>query len=189
MTSLSRRHLLQLSALGAASTGFAAALPADLAWAAAPGLAEGLAAAGDVGPGSTAPIRPFPLADVRLGNGLLQSKRDRTKAFLRAYDERRFLVLFNNQAGRTNPSGVAVPGGWEDGGLLSGHWAGHYMTALAQAYADQGEAVYKTKLDWMVTELAACQTAITVRMSGGGGSGGEEPAPVIDRVPGNLAAR
>ncbi|WP_354905696.1 hypothetical protein, partial [Dactylosporangium sp. NPDC006015] len=29
--------------------------------------------------------------------------------------------------GRSNPSGVNVPGGWEDGGLLSGHWAGHTM--------------------------------------------------------------
>ncbi|MEV6846639.1 beta-L-arabinofuranosidase domain-containing protein [Actinoplanes sp. NPDC051411] len=156
MIPLNRRQLLQLSALGAASAGLVTALPPGAVWAAAPA---------DVGPGSTAPVRPFPLSDVRLGNGLLQTKRDRTKAFLRAYDERRFLVLFNNQAGRPNPAGVAVPGGWEDGGLLSGHWTGHYMTALAQAYADQGEAVYKTKLDWMVTELAACQAAITARLS------------------------
>jgi DUF1680 family protein len=182
VTSLSRRHLLQLSALGAAAgTGFFATMPPGAAWA-APALDLT-----DVGPGSTAPVRPFPLGDVRLGNGLLQTKRDRTKAFLRAYDERRFLVLFNNQAGRPNPAGVAVPGGWEDGGLLSGHWAGHYMTALAQAYADQGEAVYKTKLDWMVTELAACQAAITARMSTGGG-GGEEPAPVIGRVAGKFGS-
>ncbi|MFF5289712.1 beta-L-arabinofuranosidase domain-containing protein [Paractinoplanes globisporus] len=175
MTSLNRRQLFQLSALSAASAGFLAALP--------PGAASA-AMSIDLGPGSTAPVRPFPLGDVRLGNGLLQTKRDRTKAFLRAYDERRFLVLFNNQAGRPNPAGVAVPGGWEDGGLLSGHWAGHYLTALAQAYADQGEAVYKTKLDWMVTELAACQAAITARLGGTGG--GEQPAPVIGRVPGKF---
>src|SRR5690606_20430492 len=78
-----------------------------------------------VGAGSTAPVRPFTLGDVTLGRGLLQEKRDRMKAYLRQFDERRFLVLFNNQAGRPNPPGVSVPGGWEDGGLLSGHWTGH----------------------------------------------------------------
>lgn len=120
--------------------------------------------AADLGPGGSAPVRPFRLGDVRLGDGLLQEKRDRIKRFLREYDERRFLVLFNSQAGRPNPRGITPPGGWEDGGLLSGHWTGHFMTALSQAYADQNEAIFKTKLDWMVAELAACQDAITARM-------------------------
>jgi DUF1680 family protein len=137
------------------------------------------------GTGRRAPVQPFALRDVRLGAGLLQEKRDRIKTFIRLYDERRFLVLFNNQAARPNPGGVDVPGGWEDGGLLSGHWAGHYLTALAQAYADQGEAAYKSKLDWMVAELAACQDAITARMSGGAPGGGDPPAPEIGRVPGH----
>ncbi|MGN9911340.1 beta-L-arabinofuranosidase domain-containing protein [Phytohabitans sp. LJ34] len=155
---------------------------------AAPAAGAAFALAADPGPGGTAPVRPFSLAQVRLGSGLLQEKRDRVKNFLRSYDERRFLVLFNNQAGRPNPAGVSVPGGWEDGGLLSGHWAGHYMTALAQAYADQGEAVFKGKLDWMVTELAACQAAITARMDGGGPGGEEPPEPVIERVPGRYGS-
>ena len=179
----SRRQLLQTSALTAAAVA-GSGVVATSAAEAAPDGTTAAAAAGDVGPGSTAPVRPFPLTDVRLGDGLFQEKRDRMKAFLRQYDERRFLVLFNNQAGRPNPAGVAVPGGWEDGGLLSGHWAGHYMSALAQAYADQGEAVYKTKLDWMVNELAACQAAITARMETGPGGGEEEPEPEIGRVPG-----
>lgn len=121
-------------------------------------------AADDYGPGGTAPVRPFRLDQVQLGNGLLQEKRDRIKEFVQAYDERRFLILFNNQADRPNPDGIEVPGGWEDGGLLSGHWTGHYMTALSQAYVDQGEEIFKTKLDWMVKEIAACQDAITARL-------------------------
>lgn len=176
-----RRLFLQASALGTAT--FAAgglfgphAVVASASSTAAP----------QAGPGGTAPVRPFALRDVRLGAGLLQEKRDRVKAFLRAYDERRFLVLFNDQAGRPNPPGVAVPGGWEDGGLLSGHWAGHYMTALAQAYADGGEEVYKDKLDWMVGELAACQAAITARLGSAPGGGGEQPVPRIGRVPGRF---
>ncbi|KAH7369305.1 acetyl-CoA carboxylase [Plectosphaerella cucumerina] len=147
----------------------------------------------DPGPGGTAPVRPFRLDQVRLGGGLLQEKRDRMKNFVREFDEQRFLILFNNQAGRSNPEGLALPGGWEDGGLLSGHWAGHYMTALSQAYADQGEKVFKEKLDWMVAELSECQKAITARMTGGGGGGGggddEEPeAPEIIRVPGKFGS-
>ena len=117
--------------------------------------------AADPGPGGTAPVRPFRLDQVRLGPGLLQQKRDRIKDFVGQYDERRFLVLFNNQAGRPNPDGVLPPGGWEDGGLLSGHWAGHYMSALSQAYAEQGDTEFKSKLDWMVTELAKCQEKYT----------------------------
>ncbi len=140
-----------------------------MAEAATANVTESLAGIPHVGAGSNTAVRPFWLHEVTLKTGLLQEKRDRMKAFLQAFDERRFLFLFNNQAGRPNPAGVTAPGGWEDGGLLSGHWAGHYMSALAQAYADQGEAVYKTKLDWMVTELAACQDAITARMTGTGG--------------------
>ncbi|MEU5725526.1 beta-L-arabinofuranosidase domain-containing protein [Micromonospora sp. NPDC047738] len=140
----------------------------------------------DLGPGGTAPVRPFQLREVKLGNGLLQEERDRTKNYLRQFDERRFLVLFNNQAGRPNPAGVSVPGGWEDGGLLSGHWAGHFMTALAQSYADQGEPIFKSKLDWMVNELAACQAAITARMGTGGPGGGDPQQPQIGRVSGRF---
>ncbi|KAK7934697.1 hypothetical protein PG985_000192 [Apiospora marii] len=142
----------------------------------------------DPGPGGTAPVRPFRLDQVSLGDGLLQEKRDRMKDFLRQYDERRFLVLFNNQAGRSNAGGVQVPGGWEDGGLLSGHWTGHYMTALSQAYADQGEEVFKIKLDWMVKELAACQDAITSRMDGDG-AGGQQPGnKTVGRVSGKFGS-
>ncbi|KAI0876475.1 hypothetical protein GGS24DRAFT_227710 [Hypoxylon argillaceum] len=139
----------------------------------------------DLGPGATAPVRPFRLDQVSLGNGLMQEKRDRIKAFIRSYDERKFLVLFNNQAGRANPKGVTPPGGWEDGGLLSGHWTGHYMTALSQAYVDQGEQVFKTKLDLMINELAACQEAITARMNGTTGTGA---ASWVSTHPGYLGA-
>jgi DUF1680 family protein len=182
---INRRQLLQASALSAGAVAGSGALAASAAEAAPDASTVGAVTAAALGPGATAPVRPFELGEVRLGNGLLQEKRDRMKNFLRQYDERRFLVLFNNQAGRPNPAGVSVPGGWEDGGLLSGHWAGHYLTALAQAHADQGEAVYKDKLDWMVGELAACQAAITARM-GTGGPGEEPPEPQIDRVPGRF---
>lgn len=144
--------------------------------------------AADPGPGGTAPVRPFRLDQVQLNDGLLQEKRDRIKSFLTDYDERRFLVLFNNQAGRPNPAGVSVPGGWEDGGLLSGHWTGHFMTAISQAYADQGEEEFKTRLNWMVTELAACQDAITARMDNNDSGKEKRDEPQISRVPGKFGS-
>lgn len=145
------------------------------------------------GAGTNAPVQPFSLSQVRLGNGLFQEKRDRIKSWLEEFDERRFLILFNDQAGRPNPEDLPVPGGWEDGGLLSGHWAGHFMTALAQAYADQGEETFKTKLDWMVTELAACQDAITARMGNDTAAGAPRASRLrrdepIDRVEGRFGS-
>ena len=113
-----------------------------------------------VGAGSTARVRPFALQQVELGDGLFSEKRARMLNFARQYDERRFLVLFNNTAGRPNPPGVQVPGGWEDGGLLSGHWTGHFMTMLAQAHVSTGEQLFTDKLSWMVDELGACQDAL-----------------------------
>ena len=53
---------------------------------------------------------PFPLHKVALGDGLLKEKQERMLAFARAYDERKFLVLFNQVAGRPNPPGVTAPG-------------------------------------------------------------------------------
>ncbi|MEV0154288.1 beta-L-arabinofuranosidase domain-containing protein [Micromonospora sp. NPDC050686] len=187
---MNRRHILQASAVGVAAVAGGGMLPAAARAANTAAAATGPTALGstpaDPGPGGTAPVRPFQLREVSLGSGLLQEKRDRMKNYLRQFDERRFLVLFNNQAGRPNPPGVSVPGGWEDGGLLSGHWAGHFMTALAQAYADQGEPIFKSKLDWMVGELAACQAAITARMDNGGPGGEDPPPPQIGRVAGRF---
>lgn len=142
----------------------------------------------DPGPGGTAPVRPFRLDQVKLGDGLMQEKRDRIKEFIQEYDERKFLVLFNNQAGRPNPDGITPPGGWEDGGLLSGHWEGHYMTALSQVYVDQGEEIFKTKLDWVVNELAACQDAITARMDDDGEGASGTAADWVPTYPGYLGA-
>jgi hypothetical protein len=154
---ITRRDFVRASAAGAAAALAATqGLPVAAAHAQASGSVGSATAQGlppYVGAGSNAPVRPFQLYDVTVGESLFKEKQDRMLNFLRSYDERRFLVLFNEQAGRPNPPGVSVPGGWEDGGQLSGHWAGHFMTALAQSYALTGEQVFKDKLDWMVDEF------------------------------------
>ena len=184
MRAIGRRDFLRVSAAAAATTaiggGVLAAAPAAEAAAAVATTADGLPPY--AGAGSTAPVRPFPLQAVQLGASVFQEKRDRMKTFIQEFDERRFLVLFNKNAGRPNPPGVPVVGGWEDGGQLSGHWTGYYLTSLAQAYADEGEQVYKDKIDWMVNELAAVQDAITAKTAGGG----ESAPPTIGRVAGRF---
>ncbi|NUS15085.1 MAG: glycosylase [Streptomyces sp.] len=185
MTPMNRRDFVRASAAAVAAAAATGALPGGLP--AASAASAGKAAAGlprYVGAGSTAPVRPFPPYAVRLGASVFQEKRDRMKAFLRAFDERRFLVLFNENAGRPNPPGVPVVGGWEDGGQLSGHWTGFYLTALAQAYADDGEQVFKDKMDWVIGELAAVQDAVTAN----GGAPGESVPSQIDRVAGRFGS-
>ncbi|MCD8539053.1 MAG: glycoside hydrolase family 127 protein [Leadbetterella sp.] len=47
-------------------------------------------------------------------------------------------------------------GNWESSGL-DGHIGGHYLSALALMYASTGEKELKSRLDYMVEELALCQ--------------------------------
>ena len=156
-----RRDFMRASA-GASLTAMTAGslLKSSAAFAAPGGAAGGPGSVLPyVGAGSTAAIQPFQLYNVTLGPGLLKEKQDRMISFARGYDERRFLVLFNQLAGRPNPPGVNAPGGWEDGGLLSGHWTGHFLTMLAQASA-AGNTDLQDKLGWMVNELGDCQDAL-----------------------------
>src|SRR5215471_5050088 len=180
MKAVTRRDFLGMSAAGVAATTMAA----PLVRAPRAQAASARALAGDVAAGSTAPVRPFPLSVVRLGDGLFQEKRDRMKNFISQFDDRRFLVLFNNNVGLPNPPGVPVVGGWEDGGMLSGHWTGYYLSALAQCYADQGEQIYKDKIDFLVSGLATVQAAITAKYENPGQT---PPPPAIDRVAGKFS--
>src|SRR4051812_42425142 len=72
----------------------------------------------------------------------------------------RVLSIFRANAGLDTKGAEAV-GDWESGtGYLRGHYAGHFMSMLAQAYAGTGDPVFKRKLDYMVRSLAECQDAL-----------------------------
>ena len=182
MRYITRRRFLGASVAGIAATA-TNVLPRRLARAQTQTPAAAGTLPGYVGAGSTAPVRPFQLSDVRLGASVFAEKRDRMKNFIQQFDDRRFLVLFNDNAGLPNPPGVPVVGGWEDGGMLSGHWTGYYLSAVAQCYADQGEQVYKDKLDWMISQLAVVQAAITAKYNN---PGNLPPPTTIGRVPGKF---
>jgi DUF1680 family protein len=113
-------------------------------------------------------VRPFALDAVALGTGLFQQKRDRMLNYARNYGGAadplagpdRMLRNFRFTAG-LDTKGAQPPGSWENAtGYLRGHFAGHYLSMLAQAYAGTRDDIFKKKLDYMVAGLAECQDAL-----------------------------
>jgi DUF1680 family protein len=105
-------------------------------------------------------VKPFGNDQVRLGPSLFAANRDRVLHFARSYPADRMLAVFRANAG-LDPRGAQPPGGWETAtGNLRGHYAGHFLSCLALAYAGSGEAAFKDKLDYMVTALGQCQDAL-----------------------------
>lgn len=106
----------------------------------------------------------FDLNDITLDkigeNGsILTQNRDRDIAYLKLLDNKRMLYNFYNTFGQTAKiEGVTPLGGWDEpSGLLRGHSTGHYMSALALAYASTGDEEINTKLKEMIHELRELQ--------------------------------
>ncbi|MGI5452557.1 beta-L-arabinofuranosidase domain-containing protein [Streptomyces sp. CA-249302] len=149
---LSRRTLLRAAAV-------AAAVPA-VSYAATGRSASAAAAAAP----AAWSVLPFALDQVALGPGVFADKRQLMLDHARGYDVNRLLQVFRANAGL--PTGDAVaPGGWEglDGeanGNLRGHYTGHFLTMLSQAYAGTGEQVFAEKIDTMVGALSEVRAAL-----------------------------
>ncbi|WP_327730787.1 glycoside hydrolase family 127 protein [Streptomyces sp. NBC_00487] len=156
---LTRRRLLTLAA------GAAAAAPLVQATSLAHAAPATRAAAAQAPPPlpSTWAVRPFPLDQVTLGEGVFKAKRDLMLTYARSYPADRVLAVFRANAG-LDTRGARPPGGWETAdGNLRGHYGGHFLTLVAQAYADTREAALKTKLDYLVGALGECQAALAER--------------------------
>ncbi|MFS8204042.1 beta-L-arabinofuranosidase domain-containing protein [Streptomyces sp. CWNU-52B] len=149
---LPRRTLLQAAllattapAMSYAATGgpaSAAALPAPSAWT----------------------LRPFELKDVRLDPGLFATKRQFMLDHGRGYDVNRLLQVFRANAGLST-GGAVAPGGWEglDGeanGNLRGHYTGHFLTMLSQAYASTGDQAYADRIQAVLGALTEVRAAL-----------------------------
>jgi DUF1680 family protein len=113
-------------------------------------------------------VQPFRLTQVTLGEGLFREKRERMLNYARNYGSAtdifagpdRMLSNFRATAG-LDTKGAQPPGSWDNAtGYLRGHYSGHFMSLLAQAYAGSGDDVFKRKLDYMVTALGECQNAL-----------------------------
>ncbi len=102
----------------------------------------------------------FDLSDITLDKigedgSILTQNRDRDLAYLKLLDNNRMLYNFYKTFGQTDKIKNVQPlGGWDEPtGLLRGHSTGHYMSALALAYASTGDQTIKNKLDNMISEL------------------------------------
>ncbi|WP_330292649.1 beta-L-arabinofuranosidase domain-containing protein [Streptomyces sp. NBC_00576] len=155
-----RRRLLGLAAGSVAATPLASAIPAAHAAPALPASPVSGTALAVPAPPATWSVQPFPLDQVTLGEGVFRRKRDLMLEYARSYPADRILAVFRANAG-LDTRGAQPPGGWETGdGNLRGHFGGHFLTLVAQAYADTREAALKTKLDYLVSSLGECQLAL-----------------------------
>src|SRR5918999_1161781 len=170
MRQLSRRDALRL---GVVATAVPPALAGtSTAKAAAP--AERAAAQ----PGTSWVVEPFANNEVTLGPSLFSANRDRILNFARGYPADRMLAVFRANAG-LDTLGAQPPGGWETAtGNLRGHYAGHFLSFLALAYAGWGETALKKKLDYMGTALGQCKAPLNEKVGHPA-----PPPPPVGRTP------
>jgi uncharacterized protein len=96
----------------------------------------------------------FPLKDVQLLDGPFKHARDLNIQTLLKYDVDRLIAPFRKEAGL--PEKASLFPNWEG---LDGHIGGHYLAAMAMNYAATGNAECKKRMDYMISELKACQDA------------------------------
>lgn len=121
---------------------------------------QGVGGAAGQSPAAPPPASPavatFPLSQVRLLDGPFKASEALNLGYVHTLEVDRLVAPYRKEAGLP-PKGEPYPN-WESTGL-QGHTAGHYLTALAQAWAATGDAEAKRRLDYLVAELAACQRA------------------------------
>ena len=119
-------------------------------------LACAAAAAGvPVRSGSAVPqaARPLPLTDVRLTGGPLKRALDLDAEYLLKLEPDRMLFHLRERAGLP-PKAPRGYGGWDGGGRqLTGHIAGHYLSAVSFMFAATGDPRFKERAAYIVREL------------------------------------
>jgi DUF1680 family protein len=105
--------------------------------------------------GADGGTRLFPLQAIRLREGPFARSQATNRRYLEAHVVDRLLSGFRSEAG-LEPRAPKYPN-WESMGL-DGHSAGHYLSALAQEAAS-GDDALRRRLEYMVSELEACQRA------------------------------
>lgn len=101
----------------------------------------------------------FALSDISLDgtDTIYGQNMARDLEYLKVMDADRMLYNFRKTFGADTKGAKPLTGWEEPTGLLRGHSTGHFLSALAQAYASTGEAAYKEKMDYMVAELKKLQ--------------------------------
>lgn len=124
--------------------------------------------------------RPFRPGEVRLLDGPFREAMLRNQKYLRSLDPDRLLHTFRLNAGL--PSEARPLGGWEAPSCeLRGHSLGHYLSACALLWAHEGDGELKSRGDYVVSELARIQDALSPKASAPGYLSAF-PESFIDRV-------
>lgn len=110
-------------------------------------------------------LEPFPLGQVVLNRDEqgcdtpFIKHREKFIQTLAQTDPNRFLYNFRDAFGQEQPAGIRPLGGWDSQTTrLRGHASGHYLTAIAQAYASTTydevlHTNFRTKMDIMIDVL------------------------------------
>ena len=102
--------------------------------------------------------QPLPLSNVRLLGGPLKTAQDLDAKYLLELEPDRMLAFLRERAG-LQPKAKGY-GGWDGGGRqLTGHIAGHYLSAVSLMWSATGDVRFKERADYIVKELKEIQDA------------------------------
>mgnify|MGYP002624542244 CR=1 FL=1 len=99
-------------------------------------------------------VTAFDLSDVELLDEFEIEAYEADVEYLKSLSCDRLLKGFLTQAGLT--STASLYGGWESTAIM-GHTLGHYLSAISTAYAYSQDEELKERIDYIVSQLAACQ--------------------------------
>src|SRR5436309_16087222 len=124
-----------------------------------PGIAQAQAPnAAQVAEEKIIKVRPLPLNSVRLTGGPLKNAQELDAKYLLELEPDRMLAYLRQRAG-LEPKGKPY-GGWDGAGRqLTGHIAGHYLSAVSLMWAATGDPRFKQRADYIVDELKLVQDA------------------------------
>jgi len=106
--------------------------------------------------GTRVKARPLELSSVRLLGGPLKHAQDLDAKYLLELEPDRMLAYYRQHAG-LEPKAKPY-GGWDGGGRnLTGHIAGHYLSAVSLMWAATGDERFKEQADYIVKELKEVQ--------------------------------
>jgi DUF1680 family protein len=100
--------------------------------------------------------QPLPLSAVRLTGGPLKQAQDLNIKYLLSLEPDRMMAYYRKRAG-LEPKAPGYTGWDGDGRNLTGHIAGHYLSAVSLMYAATGDARFKQRADYLVKELKEVQ--------------------------------
>jgi len=100
--------------------------------------------------------RPLPLSDVRLSSGPLKHAQDLDAEYLLKLEPDRMMAYYRKRAGLT-PKAEGYSGWDGDGRNLTGHIAGHYLSAVSMMFAATGDVRFKERADYLVKEMKEVQ--------------------------------